>query len=356
MKSMIKKLLLIIAVPLILWGCAAKPLPDLIWPDPPDTPRIKFVKSIYGSEDVKESSVVTNIVLGSEAGFRIKKPMGIHVDNGGRIFVTDTAAGDVYVLDPVNHTATSLSGMGVQSMSKPISIATDAQGRIFFSDSLNNRVRVVDKNGHLIADLQADEPFKMPSGVAVDDLYKKVYVSDTRHHNIKVFDLETLKYLKTIGKRGKEEGEFNFPSHLAVDSKGFLYVSDTQNGRYQVFDNEGRFVRRVGEFGDAPGMFGRPKGIAVDSEGHVYVADAAFNVVEIFDDEGRYLMAFSGYGTDRGQTILPAGLAIDKNDYIYMVDSWSHRVEVFEYLGDKHKAREVAGITSFPPEKPQGKK
>ncbi len=350
MKSALKKLLLIIAIPAILWGCAAAPLPDMIWPDPPDIPRVKYIKSFYGVADIKNTSIMTEIILGSEGEAVIKKPMGVYVDNAGKIFVTDTASSDIIILDPVNHASTSLLSLGVRGIAKPISVATDLQGRIFFSDSLNNRISVVDRNGAPIAELEADEPFKMPSGVAVDNLYKKIYVSDTRHHNIKVFDLETLKYLKTIGHRGKEEGQFNFPSHLAVDSKGWLYVSDTQNGRYQVFDNEGKFIRSVGEFGDAPGMFGRPKGIAVDSEGHVYVADAAFNVVEIFDDEGRYLMAFSGYGPDRGQMILPAGVAIDKDDFIYVVDSWGHRVEVFEYLGDKHRVRDAAGIKSFPPQ------
>ena len=349
MNSVFKKLIFAISALVILWGCAAKPLPELRWPDPPDIARIKYVKAIYGSANVRESSTLTDIVLGSEGGTRIKKPMGVFVDANGKMYVTDTASSDIFIFDPVNHTSTSLAEMGVSGITKPIGVANDSQGRIFFSDSLSNRVRVVGKDGHLIADLQADEPFKVPTGVAVDNLYKKIYVTDTRHHNVKVFDLDTLKYLRTIGKRGKEDGEFNFPTELTVDAKGYVYVSDTQNGRYQVFDNDGRFIRRVGEFGDAPGMFGRPKGIAVDSEGHVYVADAAFNVIEIFDDEGRYLMAFSGYGVYRGQTILPAGLAIDKNDFIYLSDSWNNRVEIFEYLGDKFKARENAGTESYPP-------
>ena len=36
-----------------------------------------------------------------------------------------------------------------------------------------------------------------------------------------------LSLIKTIGKRGKEDGEFNYPSYLALDSKGRLFVVDS---------------------------------------------------------------------------------------------------------------------------------
>jgi len=111
------------------------------------------------------------------------------------------------------------------------------------------------------------------------------------------------------------------------------------NGRVQIFDQSGRFIRSFGKLGDGPGMFARPKGIALDSEGHIYVIDSAFNNVQIFDSEGQILMAFGAFGEGRGQQILPAGLAIDSEDKIYVIDQWNARVNVYEYMGERYKAR-----------------
>lgn len=340
MKSTFKKILMLLAVPALIYGCAGKPLPDLVWPDAPDIARVKFIKNLHGGGEFKESSFLEALFLGQEMTSMLKKPMSVHVDRNGRIFVTDTANSDILLFDPVNKSSTSLAAMGVRGINKPIGVATDgATGNIYFTDSASNKVYAIKPDGSLIDNPEAPEPFKQPSGIAVDSANKKLYVSDTQRHNIKVFDLETLKYVSTLGSRGKEEGQFNFPSHITVDGKGKLYVTDTMNGRVQTFDSDGKFIRSFGELGDAPGMFARPKGVAVDSEGHIYVVDAAFNNVQIFDEEGRVLMHFSGYGSDRGQMILPAGIAVDKDDYIYVVDSWNRRISVFEFLGEKAKAR-----------------
>ncbi|MBI5641964.1 MAG: 6-bladed beta-propeller [Deltaproteobacteria bacterium] len=335
------KLLFTIALPVIIYGCAAPPLPDLFWPEPPDEPRIKYIRDYRGGSDFKKGSAAVDILLGAEGGGALKKPMGVHADTKGRIFVTDTANADVFVFDTVNMTGTSLAAMGAKLFYKPIGVATDTSGKIYVSDSQTDKVTVLDSTGKIVTYLNPDVPFKQPSGIATDSERKKVYIADTHTHNIKVFETETFKQLPTIGKRGKEEGEFNFPSHIAVDNKGNLYVVDTMNGRVQIFDSEGKFIRAFGQFGDAPGMFARPKGIGVDSEGHIYVVDAAFNNIQIFDEEGKILLAFASYGSDRGQMILPAGLSIDKDDYIYVVDSWNRRVEVFEFIGDKAKSRLV---------------
>lgn len=343
MVSAIKKLMLLAVAAAALYGCAAPPLPDLVWPEAPEVPRVKYVRAYASSSDLKKSSFATDVLLGGESGATsLKKPMGVHVSKEGKMFITDTAGNDILIFDIVNNTFTTMAGAGSNIFQKPIGVATDPNtGRIVVADSLTGQVAVLDKDYKLISYLTPGDKFKQASGVAIDPVNKKIYVTDTQNHRIQVFDLDTLKFIKFIGKRGQYEGEFNYPSFLAVDAKGRLYVTDTQNGRVQVFDSEGKVLMTFGQFGDAPGMFARPKGIAIDSEGHIYVVDAAFNNVQIFDDEGRVLMDFSAYGSDRGQLILPAGIAIDKDDYIYVVDQFNRRVEVFEYLGEKHKLREA---------------
>lgn len=337
-KRFLRRAILLLPV-LIMYGCAPTALPDVAWPEPPDPPRVKYNRDIRGGRDLKPSSIAAEILLGAEEAMSLKKPMGVYVDKSGKIFVTDTALSDVLLLDTVKKDMVSLNSKA-KIFFKPIGVATDGAGKVFVTDSQIDKVVVLNEKGEVLSYLEeGDIPFKQPTGIYADQANRKLYVTDTHHHHVKVYDLDTLKYIKTIGRRGKDEGEFNFPSHITVDSRGNLYVVDTMNGRVQIFDSEGRFMRAFGQFGDVPGMFARPKGIAVDSEGHIYVVDAAFNNVQIFDDEGQILMSFASYGNDRGQLILPAGVSIDKDDFIYVVDSWNRRLAVYEYLGKKAKAR-----------------
>ena len=342
MSKFLKRLLLTFAIPVALYGCAKPPMPDVYWPEPPDTPRIKFVKSYRGAADFAKGGMAVDIILGSAGGMALKKPMGLHVDKNGILYVTDTASADVFMFDTKNSRFTTLGQMGAKIFYKPISVTTDDSGRIFVTDSQVDKVAILNQGGGLLGYLEPSEPFQQPTGIVADNVKKRLYVTDTHSHDIRVFDLETLKPLKTIGKRGKEEGEFNFPSHIGVDNEGTLYVVDTMNGRLQIFDSEGKFIRAFGQFGDIPGMFARPKGVGIDSEGHIYIVDAAFNNIQIFEKEGAILMSFGSYGAGRGQMVLPAGMSVDHEDFIYVVDSWNRRVNVYEYLGEKSKSRAAA--------------
>jgi len=338
----ILKSLLIIALPLLVISCAPPKLPDLVWPGPPDPPRIKFVRSFHSASDLKGVSIVGSVVLGGNNSFTMRKPNSVTVDKDGRILVTDTAHADIFIYDLLNKKVSAVSSSGTRIFFKPIGVATDESGRIFVSDSRTDQVAVLDNKGRLMRYLAPGTPFKQPTGLAVDNKLGRLYVVDTHLNNVQSFDLKTMKYLKTFGERGKEEGSFNFPSNIAVDANSNIYVVDTMNARVQVFDSVGRFLYSYGRFGDAPGEFARPKGVAIDSEGHVYIVDAAFNNVQIFDDEGEVLMSFGGYGNGRGQLILPVGIAIDKDDYIYVADSWNERIVVYEFLGKKYAEREAA--------------
>src|SRR5205807_7758485 len=98
--------------------------------------------------------------------------------------------------------------------------------------------------------------------------------------------------LARIGSRGTEPGQFNYPTNVALDSHGRIYVSDSLNFRIQQFGPDFAPIRQIGRKGDLPGYFGQPKGIAIDSQDHLYVLDAHFEAVQVFDAMGQLLMDF----------------------------------------------------------------
>jgi hypothetical protein len=99
-----------------------------------------------------------------------------------------------------------------------------------------------------------------------------VYVADRDNHRIQKFDSDG-KFITKWGTYGSEEGEFDSPTGIAVDSLGYVYVADRFNHRIQKFDSDGNFIAKWGIKGNGHGEFKSPSGVAVDSLGYVYVAD-----------------------------------------------------------------------------------
>ena len=346
-KNKLLKILFSLTVPLMLFSCGGGTQTEIIWPGPPDTPRIRFVKSYRGPTDIVKKSFVIESLLGSSGSVRFSKPMGLlYDDKRGRLIIADTAKKTIFIMDKKNAAYSALHIRGREAFTKPITPRMDSKGRIFVTDSAGKQVLMFSNSGKYIKHVFKDGRWTRPSGIAIDKKRKRIYVSDTHKHRVQVFDEDSLKLIQTIGgTRGQEEGEMNFPTHMFVNkNNGDLLVTDTMNARVQIFDYKGRFKLTFGQFGDGPGYFARPKGIAVDSEDHIYVADAGFNNIQIFDYEGNVLMAFSGFGHGRGAMVLPAGIYIDNDDIIYVSDSFNERINIYEFLGEKYKERKNKGI------------
>lgn len=319
----------------VVAGCAApykKPTGDYFWPSPPDPPKIKWVDQWSNRYDFGGPNPILTFLLGEERVEMLKRPSGVVADSAGNVYAADSDLSIIFVFDIERNTLRFL-GEGV--FSAPIGLAIDnKKGVIYVTDSKQDKVVGIDKNrGNVVMNIGAPGEFKNPSGVAFDEERGRLYVSDSQNHFIKVYD-NNGKFLFTIGKRGVEDGEFNFPSYIAFKN-GKLYVSDTLNYRVQIFDSDGKFLKKFGKIGDAPGFFSRPKGIGVDSEGHIYVVDAAFNNFQIFDEDGQLLLWVGHTGEEPGGMSLPSGLYIDHADRIYLSDTFNRRVQVFQYLKEK---------------------
>ncbi|GAB4539319.1 MAG: 6-bladed beta-propeller [Thermodesulfovibrionia bacterium] len=315
-------------------GCATTPpegpKKEIVWPSPPETPRIKWVTQWSNRGDFGKPNPFITFLLGEERFEQLRRPTSVVADSSGNVYVADGELGVIFVFDQQRK---GLRFLGVGNLSRPVGLAMDnKRGIVFVADSGQDKVYGINKEtGEIIMEMGKIKEMANPSGMVYDEERERLYVTDTQNHIIRVFDKDG-KQISTIGKRGAEDGEFNFPSYLALDRNGRLFVADTLNFRVQIFDPDGRFLKKFGKLGDVSGTFTRPYGIGVDSEGHVYVVDSAFNNFQIFDEDGRLLLWIGRAGRREGEFFLPQGMYIDAQDRIYVADTFNRRVQVFQYL------------------------
>ncbi len=317
-------------------GCAApteKPSIEYVWPPKPEMPRIKWITQWSNRNDFGGANPTLTFLIGEEKAVGLRRPTAVVADSSGSVYVADGEQGLIFVFDLEKNT---LRFLGEGTLAGPVGIAIDnKKGVIYVSDSRLDKIFGMDKNtGNILLTLGLPKEFNNPSGLAYDEERERLYVADTQHHVIKVFDKDA-KPLFTFGSRGFQDGEFNFPSYLALDAKGRLFVVDTLNFRVQIFDPEGKFISKFGKLGDASGTFTRPYGVGIDSEGHVYVVDSAFNNMQIFGEDGALLLNIGKGGKKPGEFYLPQGMYIDKQDRIYIADTMNRRVQVFQYLKEQ---------------------
>lgn len=325
----------------IVAGCGTAPVQQketrLVWPPAPQTTRIQFVRAITSERDLTTDTTFSENLAAFLTGEkmpsgRIAEPAGIAVsDDGQRLYVSDMMQHAVFRFDFGAKKFTKFGDVGV-----PSGIALDAQENLYVVDTASKSIRAFARDGKQVKDF-SDPALQRPNGLAIDKARGRVYVVDTggadgKEHNVKIYDLAG-KRIGAIGSApGGEFGRFNFPTYVALDADGNVYVSDTLNSRVQKFDPEGNFVTSFGQLGTNWGEFDKPKGVAVDSFGNVYVADSGWSNVQIFNPKGQVLLFFGGRGPIPGMMKNPLALAIDKSNRIYVGDYLNHRIGVYELV------------------------
>ena len=329
---------------------------NLVWPVPPDKPRIKYVGSIYGAGDVepaKKAGFLDRLAGIEKSDIKpgFVKPYGIATDSKGRIYVSDSGQGLIFVLDTKNKKVHYLGRTPQLRLVVPIGISVDSKDRVWVADPVGQHVVAFDGEGNVLMALGKTGEMVNPTDVVLDEARQRAYVVDSKQHKVLVYNPETGEQIGQFGKRGDQPGEFNFPTNLALDHQGRIYVTDTMNCRVQIFSPEYTLVETLGKQGMERGNFLKPKGIALDSLQNIYVVDSDFDNLQIFDQKNRLLMFLGSGGQMPGTFWLPAGIHIDRNNTIYIADQNNQRIQIFQLLNgetEEPKPTPVAGAPAHP--------
>lgn len=330
------RFLILVALATLAGACAPKgeifdpPATPLRWPPPPQVARIEHVGELASDRDLKRAVSLGEAIFGEAPPQSMLSPYAVCTSDD-RVFVSDSNAQLVHVFDLATRRYERWPDARTgHALAQPLGIAWDPRGQLLVADAAAGRIVVLSGDGRVAGTLGGDL-LERPTGIAVDAARDRIFVADAAAHQVVVLDRDG-GLLERLGERGTGRGRFNFPTNVALDSRGRLYVTDSMNFRVQVFDPDLAPQSPVGGQGDVPGRFIRPKGIALDGEDHLYVVDAGFESIQIFDAQGRLLLVFGREGHGPGEFWLPAGIHIDAKDRIWVADSYNRRVQVFQYL------------------------
>lgn len=302
---------------------------------------------------------VTTIASGGD----LYRPFGITVGTAGVLYVANSYGSIVQQISPAG-VVTLFAGTSGSNGSQdgpaasaqflfPIALTADAASAIYVADTGNNTIRKI-ANG-VVTTLAGLSPaaaygstdgtgsaarFSWAEGIALA-ANGDIYVADTYNHTVrKVTPAGVVTTLAgRAGLAGLNDGPgssatFNYPSGLAVDAAGNVYVADMFNDRIRKISPAG-IVSTV-----APG-FDSPGGVAVDASGNLYVADTENHVIRKITPTGTVSTlagspGVNGSADGQGSAARfnsPNALAVDAAGNVFVADTVNRTIRKITSAG-----------------------
>ena len=255
-------------------------------------------------------------------GLQLGAPKGLAVDSSGNLYITDGTRDRI--LKYSNGTSTVVAGTDLTdgfggdngpatsaTLNGPAGIAVDSSGNLYIADSANNRIRMV--SGGIITTVAGDgtagfsgdggpatsAALNQPTGVAVDSK-GNLFIADTNNNRVREVSNGVIGTIAGEGAFGfggdgglAIDGLLYYPTRVALDQSGNIYIADSFNNR----------IRRLTPYaGSTPPLLITTTSLPTGMQGQPY------GPVTLTAAGGLGNYSWSTSGLPAGLTLTPAGV------------------------------------------------
>ena len=258
-------------------------------------------------------------------------PYGITSDVNGNIFIVDSRNKQIQKI--MNKQTISIFPLNNIQLKLPKDITIDAENNIYLTDRGNNRIVKINANGDILGEWNSENTtnaiFDSLYGIALDPK-GYLFVSDTENQCIQKFTLEG-QFISRWGS-GISNGKFNLPHGISVGQNNKVYVADSMNNRIQKFSLNGEFETAWGDTGNLTGLFNYPFDLTTDFSNYeqsvVFVSDEVNSRIQLFTENGQFIEQWGDDVLER-----PKGIDTDNNGNLYVVSYGNHKIYQFDTKG-----------------------
>ncbi len=266
------------------------------------------------------------------------------------------------------------------ALNEPKGTAIDAHGHVLIADSENHVIRRIDRETGIISTvagmaggMRDPAPGRQDTDalpLTEDDPFSDAGQAATQKYRQQADVSGTVRYLingEAARKRFSGDGGpaieacLNFPTAVAVDRQGHLYIADTMNHRVRRVEAGTATIATIAGTGQpryggdggpaATAALNEPTALAVSNAGILYVADQSNNRVRAIDLEtgsirtvaGTGASAYNGDGIPATEAALsgPSSLALAEDGTLFIADTFNGRIRAIDPVSGR--IRTVAG-------------
>ena len=176
----------------------------------------------------------------------VNGPWGVAINQQGQVVVVEHGGNCVSIFNSTGEKIRSFGSRGSAQgqLIHPYGVAIDDDGNILVVDGQNHRIQKFSSDGRFIAAVgtrgSGQLQFSIPIGIKTNPQTKRVYVVDQWNNRVQVLQ-PNLTFFFSFSSHGNGPGQLTNPYDVAFDSANNVYVADYNNGRIQVFSENGEF-------------------------------------------------------------------------------------------------------------------
>lgn len=266
-------------------------------------------------------------------------------------------------------------------LNEPKGVTLDSHGHVYVADSENHVVRKIDRTTRVISTIaglsvhEDEEMIDRPNGRSVvteedpladHDPATSGSSSYTQHTDlsgtVRYWTKRTSSLKRYAGDGGPAvRARLNFPTAVAVDREGNVYIADTMNHRVRMVEATTGIISTLAGTGQAgfsgdggaahQATLNEPAALILDEKHKLYIADQSNHRIRVVDLKTGRIQTIAGTGTamydgdgkPAVDTALagPSGLAL-ADDRLYIADTFNGRIrcvqlssgQIFTAAGD----------------------